>query len=73
MFPQCGYFVPGTFKPYRKPQSVRFGDESSAEALGYGDVCLRSKVNGHVIEVILSDCLYVPTFALSLVSVNRLC
>ena len=73
MFPQRGYFIPGTYKPYKQPQAVEFGDESKAEVLGYGDVSLISKVNGGLIEITLTDCLYVPTFTVSLISVHRLC
>ena len=73
MFPQRGYFIPGTYKPYKQPQAVEFGDESKAEDLGYGDVRLISKVNGGLIEITLTDCLYVPTFTVSLISVHRLC
>src|ERR1700733_115490 len=65
MFPQRGYFIPGTYKPYKQPQAVEFGDESKAEVLGYGDVRLISKVNGGLIEITLTDCLYVPTFPVS--------
>jgi hypothetical protein len=73
MFPQQGYFIPGTYKPYKQPQAVEFGDESKAEVLGYGDVRLISKVNEGLIEITLTDCLYVPTFTVSLISVHRLC
>jgi len=71
MFPHRGYFVPGTFKPHK--QQVSFGDESTAEAIGYGDVCVRSNIKGNIMEITLSDCLYIPSFAVSLMSVHRLC
>jgi hypothetical protein len=71
MFPKRGYFVPGTFKPHK--QQVSFGDESTAEAIGYGDVCLRSNIKGNIMEITLSDCLYIPSFAVSLMSVQCLC
>ena len=66
MFPHRGYFVPGTFKPHK--QQVSFGDESTAEAIGYGDVCVRSNIKGSIMEITLSDCLYIPSFAVSLMS-----
>src|SRR3984885_15929459 len=36
MFPQRGYFIPDTYKPYKHPQAVEFGDESKTEIIGYG-------------------------------------
>ncbi|KAJ7245872.1 hypothetical protein B0H12DRAFT_999273, partial [Mycena haematopus] len=54
------------------PKRVRFGDETFAEATGIGQIQLMSNVKGKQILLTLSDVLYVPSFQVSLISVQKL-
>jgi hypothetical protein len=73
IMPYREWFDPATYRTLDQPHPVRFGDNSSVDAIGVGDVRLISRVSGKVFDITLSDVLHVPTFKISLVSVNRLC
>jgi Pol polyprotein, beta-barrel domain/GAG-pre-integrase domain/Integrase core domain len=72
MVPHREWFTPGSYKPIRPPRTVRFGDDSSVKAIGVGSMHITSKVHGKMYDIFLSDVLLVPSFSMSLVSVNKL-
>jgi Reverse transcriptase (RNA-dependent DNA polymerase)/Pol polyprotein, beta-barrel domain/gag-polypeptide of LTR copia-type/Integrase core domain/GAG-pre-integrase domain len=72
MVPHRGWFTPGSYRPIRPPRIVRFGDDSSVKAIGVGSVHFTSRVHGKTYDIFLSDVLLVPSFSMSLVSVNKL-
>lgn len=72
MIPNLEWFQPETYQILQPPKKIRFGDESFADAVGYGTVCFLSKVEGHTYEIVLRWVLHVPSFTVSLISVPRL-
>lgn len=54
------------------PRQVRFGDESVVNAVGIGTIHLVSAVGKNKFNIRLSDVLLIPSFSLSLISVNKL-
>jgi hypothetical protein len=67
------WFEPGSYQTLSPPRKIHFGDNSYAEATGMGTIILESKIGDETIDIELSDVLHVPTFSLTLISVNRLC
>ena len=58
------------YNEFSVPESVRLGDNGTAEALGKGSIWLRVKADGKYIHVELSEVFYVPSLAKNLFSVR---
>lgn len=72
MTPNRTWFKPATFETFDTPKRVRFGDHSYTEALGKGQIVLRTRIRGQSYELTINDVLYIPTFKLTLISVSSL-
>ena len=70
--PHRSWFVPDSYKPLTPPRPVHFGDDSTVEAVGIGNVLLRSHVGNKDYDILLRDVLFIPTFAVTLISVHKL-
>ena len=72
MIPHAEWFDTLTFRRIHPPHPVRFGDNTTAEATGIGDVWISSKIGDKQYTICLKNTLLVPTFRISLVSVSKL-
>jgi GAG-pre-integrase domain len=66
------WFKTNSFKKLIPPHRVHFGDNTTADATGIGNVWLMSKVGDKQYRICLRNTLLVPTFNVMLVSVSRL-
>lgn len=70
MFYSRTVFDPKTFKVLNPPIKVRFGDDSTVEATGIGDVVLHSPDSNS--DVRFERSLLLPTFRVNLISIGQL-
>ncbi|PPQ86235.1 hypothetical protein CVT26_001832 [Gymnopilus dilepis] len=66
------WFTCDSFQTLDPPRQVEFGDKSHVDATGIGTIVLTEEVDGKVMNIELPKVLYIPSFALTLISVNRL-
>jgi hypothetical protein len=66
------WFDMNSFKKLDPPRRICFGDNTTTDATGVGDIWLTSKVGNKQYQVCLRNTLLVPAFHITLVSVSRL-
>jgi hypothetical protein len=72
MTPNIDWFETGTYQVLNPPRKVRLGNDTFCDAIGIGTIWLSCKTKRGMTKLSLKRALHVPSFGITLVSVQQL-